>query len=120
MPNYPWLLETELDYSDVAARMIALKKVGVPYTLTKDEYAGWTDEDGQKHPGTLERFGEQVANTLDINRAEDNLLAQAKAGNYDGDPSSISEMDALVAYLQVLGTMVDFSKFDEDHFIQFR
>ncbi|MFZ1388125.1 MAG: cytochrome-c oxidase, cbb3-type subunit II [Thiolinea sp.] len=120
MPNYPWLLETELDYSDVAERMIALKKVGVPYTLTKDEYAGWTDEQGQKHPGTVERFGEQVANTLDINRAEDNLLAQAKAGNYDGDPSSISEMDALVAYLQVLGTMVDFSKFDEDYFIQFR
>ena len=86
MPNYPWLMQTELDYSDVGARMAALKKVGVPYTLTKDEYAGWTDEKGQKHPGTVERFGEKVANTLDINRAEDNLLAQAKAGNYDGDP----------------------------------
>lgn len=120
MPNYPWLMTTDLDYSDVADRMIALKKVGVPYTLTKEEYAGWTDETGQKHPGTVERFGEKVANTLDINRAEDNLLAQAKAGNYDGDLSSISEMDALVAYLQVLGTMVDFSKFDEDYFIQFR
>jgi len=120
MPNYPWLAKTELDYSDVGDRMIALKKVGVPYTLTKDEYEGWTDDKGQKHPGTVARFGDKVASVLDINRAEDNLLAQAKAGNYDGDPSSISELDALIAYLQVLGTMVDFSKFDEDYFIQFR
>lgn len=120
MPNYPWLLSAKLDYSDVSERMAALKKVGVPYTLTTAEYQGWTDADGKKQVGTVERFGETVAKTLDINRAEENLLAQAKAGNYDGDPSFVSEMDALVAYLQVLGTMVDFSKFDEDHFIQFR
>jgi len=32
----------------------------------------------------------------------------------------ISEMDAMVAYLQVLGTMVDFKKFDDGHFSQYR
>ena len=47
-------------------------------------------------------------------------MSQALAGNYDGNPANVSEMDALVAYLQVLGTMVDFKKFDEDYFIQFR
>jgi cbb3-type cytochrome oxidase cytochrome c subunit len=38
MPNYPWLLETELDYSDVASRMRALRATGVPYSLTQQEY----------------------------------------------------------------------------------
>lgn len=109
MPNYPWLAKTELDYSDIQARMIALKRVGVPYSLTKTEY-----------DANVKRFGETVAKELDINSAENNLVAQAQAGNYDGDLSNVSEMDALVAYLQVLGTMVDFSKFDEEHFIQFR
>jgi len=47
-------------------------------------------------------------------------VAQAKLGNYDGNPDKLSEMDALVAYLQVLGTMVDFSKHDETEFVKFR
>jgi cytochrome c oxidase cbb3-type subunit 2 len=109
MPNYPWLQTTALDVSDLQDRMIALKRVGVPYSQTKVEY-----------DTNVKKFGEETAKKLDINTAESTLLAQAQAGNYDGDPSSVSEMDALVAYLQVLGTMVDFSKFDEDHFIQFR
>jgi cytochrome c oxidase cbb3-type subunit 2 len=109
MPNYPWLAKTELDYSDIQDRMIALKRVGVPYSQTKTEY-----------DLNVKKFGEEVAQKLDINAAENNLVAQAQAGNYDGNLSNISEMDALVSYLQVLGTMVDFSKFDEDHFIQFR
>ena len=37
----------------------------------------------------------------------------AVAANFDGLPG-VSEMDALVAYLQVLGTMVDFSTFTPD------
>ncbi|MEZ5448572.1 MAG: cytochrome-c oxidase, cbb3-type subunit II [Thiolinea sp.] len=109
MPNYPWLAETELQYSDIQDRMIALKRVGVPYSLTTEEYQS-----------NVQRFGEDVASKLDINRAEQNLLEQAGGGNYDGDKSRITEMEALVAYLQVPGTMVDFNKFDEDHFIQFR
>ncbi|HRJ52953.1 MAG TPA: cytochrome-c oxidase, cbb3-type subunit II [Candidatus Thiothrix moscowensis] len=109
MPNYPWLLENNLQYADIKDRMIALKRVGVPYSLTKVEYES-----------NVKRFGEDVAKKLDINTAENNLMAQAQKGNYDGNPNKLTEMDALVAYLQVLGTMVDFKKFDEDHFIQFR
>jgi cytochrome c oxidase cbb3-type subunit 2 len=109
MPNYPWLAENELKFSDIQDRMIALKKVGVPYSRTSAEYEV-----------NVERFGESVAKKLDINMAEKNLIAQASEGDYDGNISQITEMEALVAYLQVLGTMVDFSKFDEEHFIQFR
>jgi cytochrome c oxidase cbb3-type subunit 2 len=42
--------------------------------------------------GLKERYGEQVS-----------------ARDFDGNPNMISEMDALIAYLQVLGTMVDFN-----------
>jgi len=109
MPNYPWLLQNDLAYSDVAARMKALKRVGVPYSETDEEYQA-----------NVEQFGEAVAKELDINRAEENLLAQAQAGNYDGLPDRVTEMEALVAYLQVLGTMVDFSKYNEEYFVKFR
>ena len=109
MPSYPWLLKTDLEYSDVAQRMRALKKVGVPYSETDAEYQA-----------NVTKFGKDIAEKLDINHAEDNLVAQAQQGNYDGDPTRLSEMDALVAYLQMLGTMVDFSKYDEGYFTEFR
>jgi cytochrome c oxidase cbb3-type subunit 2 len=48
------------------------------------------------------------------------LVAQAQEGNYDGDRTSVSEMDAVVAYLQVLGTMVDFSKIKPEDLVKFR
>ncbi len=109
MPNYPWLLEASLDISDVQAKMRALKSVGVPYSLTKIEFNN-----------NIEKFGEDVAKKLDINRAEKNLMADAKRGNFDGNPEKLTEMDALVAYLQILGTMIDFSKHDEAEFVKFR
>ena len=109
MPNYPWLLETELDYSDVQDRMRALKMTGVPYSETQHEY----DEN-------IERFGADIAGKLDILRAEETLMQQALTFNYDGQRARITEMDALIAYLQVLGTMVDFSKYDEGYFTEFR
>ncbi len=89
--------------------MKALKAVGVPYSLSKIEF-----------DANVEKFGEDVAKKLDINAAEVNLQAQAKLGNYDGDPENLTEMDALVAYLQILGTMIDFSKHDEAEFVKFR
>ena len=109
MPNYPWLLETKLSYKNIANRLKALKMVGVPYSITEAEYQA-----------NVKRFGKDIADTLDINQAEENLLAQESKNNYDGNPDSITEMDALVAYLQVLGSMVDFKQFEEGHFVEFR
>ena len=109
MPNYQWLLENDLDYSDVQDRMRALKVTGVPYSETQQEY-----------DSNVAEFGVDVADQLDILRAEENLMRQALANNYDGLHGRITEMDALVAYLQVLGTMVDFSKYDEGYFTDFR
>lgn len=109
MPNYPWLLETELDYADIADRMRALKLVGVPYSATEEEYLA-----------NVEQFGKAMADQFDIHMAEESLLAQGQAEDWDGDRTRLTEMDALVAYLQVLGTMVDFSKYDEGYFAEFR
>jgi len=108
MPNYPWLM-TPLDTSDVADRMAALRITGVPYSIDQAELDKNTKE-----------FGAEVAKQLHIPDAQKNLVAQAQAGNYDGNPNDVTEMDALVAYLQVLGTMVDFSKYDNDRFVQYR
>jgi cytochrome c oxidase cbb3-type subunit 2 len=109
MPNYPWLGKTDLDYSDITLRMKALRITGVPYSETKAEY--------EKN---VKDFGEDVAKTLVISDAEKNLVAQAQLGNYDTNAANISELDALIAYLQVLGTMVDFKKYDDDYFVKFR
>ncbi|VAW78911.1 Cytochrome c oxidase (cbb3-type) subunit CcoO [hydrothermal vent metagenome] len=109
MPNYPWLLKNDLDYSDVQERMRALKVTGVPYSETQEEY-----------DSNVAQFGKDVADQLDILRAEENLLSQAQAHDYDGQRSRVTEMDALIAYLQVLGTMVDFSKYNESYFVEFR
>ena len=109
MPNYPWLAKTALDYSDVGLRMKALRTTGVPYSVSKAEY-----------DNNVKTFGEDVAKTLHIPDAEKNLITQAQLGNYDTNADNITEMDALVAYLQMLGTLVDFKKYDDDYFVKFR
>ena len=108
MPNYPWLMQL-LDQSDIASRMKALRAVGVPYSLTEAE-----------REANVKKFGAEVAAQLHIADAKKNLVEQANLGNYDGDRAGVSEMDALVAYLQVLGTMVDFTKVDADELVRSR
>ena len=109
MPNYPWLLDTDLDTSDVADRMHALRMTGVPYSVTQQEY-----------DANVKKFGKTVADQLDINQAADNLLKQARDQNFDGISSRVTEIEALVAYLQMLGTLVAFTKYDEGYFTTFR
>ena len=109
MPNYPWLLENDLDYADVAERMRALKYTGVPYSRSQQEY-----------DANVKQWGKDVADLLDINLARESLHKQARNGNYDGFSARITEMEALVAYLQVLGTMVNFSQYEEGYFSEFR
>ena len=83
--------------------------MGVPYSASEAEYEQ-----------NVKNFGEDVAKSLRIEDAEKTILAQAQAGNFDNNPDELTEMDAVVAYLQVLGTMVDFKQFDDDYFAKFR
>lgn len=99
MPGYPFLANAELDLKATKAAMVTNRLVGVPYT----------DEQIEKAMDDLKA----QANPDDANTAA--MLTRypkAVARDFDGDPKKLTEMDALVAYLQVLGTLVDFSTFD--------
>ncbi len=109
MPNYPWLLERDLEYGDVGDRMRALRMTGVPYSLTQADFER-----------NVEQFGPEMAEQLDIYKAEESLISQARQSNFDGLENRITEMEAMVAYLQMLGTLVDFSQYDEGYFAELR
>jgi cytochrome c oxidase cbb3-type subunit 2 len=94
MPPYGFL-DRRLDVASVQARMRTLKALGVPYT---DEMIANARADiaAQADPGAdPSEFAKRYA--------------RARQGNFDGDARTVTEMDALVAYLQMLGTLVKFS-----------
>lgn len=100
MPGYPFLAETPLAVERLADLLRSHRAVGVPYT---DEMIGnavvdahaQLDTDGDGTDALVERYPGTVVRNFDGNRR-------------------ITELDAMIAYLQVLGTMVDFSTFEVD------
>lgn len=99
MPKYAFLMDRELDGKYIGDLLKAHKMVGVPYTdemlaSARADFTVQADPDGDW----------------------DDLVARypkAQTRNFDGQPE-LTEMDALVAYLQMLGTLVDFSTFEAD------
>tara|TARA_R110001592_G_scaffold29350_3_gene106503 strand:+ start:17387 stop:18130 length:744 start_codon:yes stop_codon:yes gene_type:complete len=97
MPSYSFMLKRGAKLYDLKSHLRALRAVGVPYT---DEMIEWAKKDA-----VVQATGEARADTAGLaERYGDNVNAR----DFDGNPHMISEMDALIAYLQVLGTMVDF------------
>ncbi|MCB9987861.1 MAG: cytochrome-c oxidase, cbb3-type subunit II [Rhodospirillales bacterium] len=99
MPTYAFLSKREAKLSDMDKHMKTLRMTGVPYTDEQIENAysdamaqAGANEDGVD--GLAERYGETV-----------------NARNFDGQEEIVSDLDALIAYLQVLGTMVDFTDY---------
>jgi len=93
MPTYGFLAETDLDLTDASAKLRALSDVGVPYSK-KDVADAVLDLKAQADP---------MADAKDLA----SRYPRAQQRDFDGNPARLTEMDALVAYLQVLGTMVD-------------
>jgi cytochrome c oxidase cbb3-type subunit 2 len=93
MPPYAFL-DRPLDVTDVQQRMRALRAVGVPYTDDMITHAA-ADLRAQATPDA-DPAGFQ------------GRYARARQAAFDGNPAVVTEMDALVAYLQMLGTLVDF------------
>jgi cytochrome c oxidase cbb3-type subunit 2 len=95
MPAYRWLLRDSLRTDDLGKHLAALRTVGVPYT---DEMIANASMDafGQANPdtdpasGVSERYGDAT-----------------HIRDFDGQSTRLTDMDALVAYLQVLGTLTD-------------
>lgn len=96
MPGYEFLSGTRLATGHLSATLKALRRAGVPYTdaqiASAGQAAAWQADAEQNYETELqELFGENV-----------------QVRDFDGRPGELTEMDALVAYLQVLGTLADF------------
>ena len=94
MPGYRFLSDRDLTTGDIGAHLRTLKMAGVPY--------------GKE---SIDKADEDLRNQADPNSDPTDLAKRypkAQSRDYDGDPSRLTEMDALVAYLQMLGTQVDF------------
>ena len=98
MPSYSFLKETPLAVKDISYDLIANRRVGVPYS----------DEMVENAVADLKAQADPNADTAGVLAR----YPKAKIGDFDGNPAVITEMDALVAYLQMLGTLVDFSTYD--------
>lgn len=101
MPAYSWLETTPLDYAQVSRYLETLATVGVPYD-SQDILMSYRDLEAQVNPDS-----DNV----------DGLLARypkAVVRNFDGNAEEITELDALIAYLQMLGTLVDFNTYSNE------
>ncbi len=95
MPQYAFLARRPLETASLPARLTALRRVGVPYSdemivNAERDALGQANPDGDGAEGVAERYGEATQVRL-----------------FDGEAGRLTEMDALVAYLQILGKLTD-------------
>lgn len=95
MPAYPFLARTDLRIDDLDLHLATLQKLGVPYSAEMIENAsadalGQANPDSAQAAGVVERYGEATS-----------------VRAFDGAAGNPTEMDALVAYLQILGRLTD-------------
>ena len=100
MPKYSFLERKMIDGKYIGDLLAANAMLGTPYTedmlaSAQADFKAQADPDSD-YDGLLERYGDKVS-----------------VRNFDGQPG-VSEADALIAYLQMLGTLVDFSTFTPD------
>ena len=100
MPDYGFLAKTDLDYKHIDDDLKVQALLGVPYS---------------------KEMVDNAVRDVALQAATDNPDAaelvkrypKAQARDFDGDPARVTEADALIAYLQMLGTQVDFSLYDD-------
>ncbi len=100
MPGYPILSETVVDERLVPLDVKANVRIGVPYTQeqidnARFDFRAQADPNSKYVDAFLERWPTAVVR------------------DYDGNPNKVTELDAVIAYLQMLGTLVDFSVYDD-------
>jgi cytochrome c oxidase cbb3-type subunit 2 len=95
MPGYAFLATSRLDTGHLSDALRALRRAGVPYTEDQIARAAsdavrQADAEANYEDELAERYGDRV-----------------NVRDFDGNPRRVTEMDAVVAYLQMLGTLVD-------------
>ena len=100
MPGYRFLADTDVDAGSIVAHLQTSRVVGVPYS----------DEQIANAAADLKAQADPDDAGVD---AFQKRYPKAAARNFDGNTRRLTEMDALVAYLQMLGTLVDFRLYDE-------
>jgi cytochrome c oxidase cbb3-type subunit 2 len=100
MPDYSWLEQTDLDYAHIADNLKAQATVGVPYTAGMIAHA---EADVAIQAATDSPDAADLAKRY----------PKVQARDFDGNPGRVTEADALIAYLQMLGTQVDFKLYDD-------
>ena len=101
MPGYPFLANTPVDPKLIEELLKTNRMVGVPYT---DEQIANAKADlmAQANPDADEVEGlEGRYNKIQVR-------------DFDGNPDQVTELDALVAYMQMLGTLVDFEAYSKN------
>jgi cytochrome c oxidase cbb3-type subunit 2 len=100
MPSYSWLAQTDVDSSRIAADLKVLALLGVPYTkeMIDNAKADMAVQASTDNP-----------DSIDLAKR----YPKAQSRDFDGNPVRLSEEDALIAYLQMLGTLVDFKLYDD-------
>lgn len=101
MPGYPFLAETKLSYALIEQDLRVNQMLGVPYS----------DEQVSSAVADLEAQLDEYSDGYD---AFIERYPSAQVRDFDGNPSEVTEMDALIAYLQMLGTLVDFSLYNAE------
>jgi cytochrome c oxidase cbb3-type subunit II len=104
MPPYAFMLDRDLHFGDITDHLAAQQAVNVPYSQEMVDNAAadlvaQASVDGD-HEAVLARY------------------PKAAVGDFDGQPERLTEMDAIIAYLQILGRMVDFTDVRTEDILQ--
>jgi len=100
MPDYGFLEQTDLDYSHIADNLKTQALLGVPYTADMIDHAA---------ADTVTQATNDSPDAANLQKR----YPRAQVRDFDGNPSRVTEADALIAYLQMLGTQVDFKLYDD-------
>ena len=106
MPGYGFLAQKDLKIEHLSDRLKALSRTGVPYSQkqiqdAKTDAQNQADSEAENEDELIEKYGEKL-----------------NIRDFDGNPDRLTEMDALVAYLQMLGTLVDPKKLSKERIVR--
>lgn len=110
MPPYKFLQDNRLRYENIGDNLRTLRMEGVPYTDEMIANAK-ADLEAQARPGADFDAEEALISRYTSASGREGTV---KISDYDRNPDEITEMDALIAYLQMLGTLVDFTAYEAE------